>query len=271
MSRRTLLHALVFAVIASTPVGAVGQVSSFTELRIPRQHSAEFIELYAEMATAMEQSETGVRPTSQNLLQHAWATNVSFVEIVTYETLEDLFADFNGENAKIRAYAQTLDEADREAFRERYGRYLGMYLEGHSDENRSWIQDWGFGYETAGHEDHAHVVARSRYSPTWANRAEFLELMGKLNVPADPSTAVELMIQASGHTTGSGANVDVWRVYESWSDFAEAQSAPVPEGNEEDWARLFEIEGRHRDDIFTRVGTLVRDGEGPGRFHVAGN
>jgi hypothetical protein len=223
------------------------------------------------MATAMEQSGVGVQPVSQNLLQHAWATNVAFLEIVMYESLDDLFEDFNGDNAKIAAYRETLPEADREAFMERYRRYRSMYLQGHTDENRTMIQDWGYTYDVTGHEDHAHVVARSRYGPTWQNRPEFLELYGKLNVPADPASATELMIQASGHTTGSGAPVDVWLVYENWSDFAEAQMADVPEGNEADWARMFEIEGWHRDDLFVRVGTLVREGDGPGRFHVVGN
>ena len=69
MSFRTRLSAMALTVFAVVPAHAYAQSAALTELRIPRQHSEEFIELYAEMATAMEQSGVGVQPVAQNLLQ----------------------------------------------------------------------------------------------------------------------------------------------------------------------------------------------------------
>lgn len=253
------------------PVSATAQVNAITEIRIPRQHSAEFVELYAEMAEMLDASSEGARPVAKNLLGHSWANDVAFLQIITYESLDDLHADFNTDGAKMRAYRETLSEADREAFQERWARFRGLYLEGHTDEVRVAVQDWGFNYDPAGHEDHAHVVTRSQYWPTYANSNEFLELTAKNLIPEDPADHKAIMVVASRHTAGSGSYVDVWSVYESWADFAEFMTDTSLPVDEADLARAFEIEGKHRDDIFMRVGTLARDADGTGRFVLAGN
>ena len=93
MNTRAL--ALVTLVLVALPPAISAQFSSVTELRVPRQHSDEFVTLYAEMANAIEAAADGVKPISRNLLAHAWADDVSFLQIVTYETMDDLRADFN--------------------------------------------------------------------------------------------------------------------------------------------------------------------------------
>ncbi len=171
----------------------------------------------------------------------------------------------------MRAYRETLSEADREAFEERWARFRGLYLEGHTDEVRVAVPDWGFSYDPAGHEDHAHVVTRSQYWPTYANSNEFLELTAKNLIPENPTDHQAIMVVASRHTSGSGSYVDVWSVYESWADFAEFMTDNSRPVEQADVDRAFEIEGKHRDDIFMRVGTLSWDEDGTGRFVLAGN
>jgi hypothetical protein len=263
-----------FAVLTTLALPAVleAQVSDITEIRLDRQHSMEFVELYAEMANAMEAGSTDIKPVSKNLLAHSWAGDVAFIEIVTYATMADLRADFNTDPAKIRAYAETLSEEDREAFGERVARYFSLFLEGHTDETRTWVQDWGWNYDPVGHESHAHVVTRSKYDPTYANVGEFMELYAETLLPAQDDHP-GIMVTASRHTTGSGATVDIWTVYESWSDFAEfmegGDGGDPPD--EAQMARMFEIEGPHDDDIFVRVGTMNRAEDGTAEFTIAGN
>lgn len=266
--RITPICSLLAIALVAVPVGVAAQFSSITELRVPREHSEEFVELYAEMANAMETAD-GVKPVSRNLLAHAWAHDVSFLQINTYETMDDLRADFNRDPGKLGAHRETLSESDAEAFGERVQRYLQLYLEGHTDEMRTWVQDWGFTYDVAGHETHAHVVTRSSYEPTYADVGEFVDLYAELNVPEDPSGSQAIFLQASRHSTGNGSIVDIWTVYESWSDFADFMMDAGGEVDEAKTARLFEIEGKHSDNIFVRVGTLNRAEDGSATFTLA--
>ena len=253
------------------PVVASAQAVAITEIRVPRQHSAEFVELYHEMVNAMETAEEGVRPVSRNLLAHSWAGDVSFLQLTTYETVDDLNAGLNGDPARIQAHMGTLPEGEREAFRARWQRFMSLYLEGHTDEARVTVQDWGFNYDPTGHETHAHVVTRSEYSPSYANAGEFLESWKELNVPENPTDSDALAILAARHLSGSGPNVDIWTIYESWQDFADFMSAPAPSTDEEAVARMLEIEGEHRDGIFVRVGGYYRAEDGTARFQLAEN
>ena len=174
-----------------------------------------------------------------------------------------------GDPAKLGAHRRTLSESDAEAFGDRAQRYLQLYLEGHTDEMRAWVQDWGFVYDPAGHETHAHVVTRSTYEPTYADVGEFVDLYAELNVPEDPSDVKAIFLQASRHSTGNGAILDIWTVYESWSDFADFMMDGGGDVDAAKTARLFEIEGRHGDDIFVRVGTLNRAEDGSATFTLA--
>ncbi len=263
-----------FAVLTALalPAALEAQVSDITEIRLDRQYAQEFIELHAEVANAMEAGSGDIKPVSKNLLAHSWAGDVAFIEIVTYATMDDLRADFNRDLAKIRAYRETLSEDEREAFGERYRRYRSLFLEGHTDETRTWVQDWGWNYDAAGHETHAHVVTRSRYDPTYANAGEFLELYAENLLPSQEDHP-GIMVTASRHTTGSGANVDIWTVYESWSDFAEFMEggAGGDPPDQAKMARMFEIEGHHEDDIYVRVGTMNRGEDGTAEFTIVGN
>lgn len=269
MKIRTIAGSAALLGLALLPPSVDAQVSDVTEIRLPRQHVQEFVELYAEMVNAIEASGEGVKPVSRNLLAHAWANDVALLEIITYATTDDLRADFNTDPAKINAYRETLSEAEAEAFTERWRRYRGLYLEGHTDETRAWVQDWGFGYDPEGHETHAHVVTRSKYWPTYRDAGEFLELFEELNVPDDSAEHPGIMVAATRHMTGSGANVDIWTVYESWSDFAASMTQDGGEVDEAKLARMFEIEGRHQDDIFVRVGTMNRGSDGTATFTIA--
>lgn len=253
------------------PAAASAQPVAITEIRVPRQHSEEFVELYHEMVNAMETVEEGVKPVSRNLLAHAWAGDVSFLQLTTYETVDDLNAGLNGDPAKIRAHMETLPEGEREAFRERWQRFLSLYLEGHTDEARVTVPDWGFNYDPTGHETHAHIVTRSEYSPSYANANEFLETWGELNIPEDAADSDALMIVAGRHLSGSGPTVDIWTVYESWKDFADFMSAPGPSPDQEAVARMLEIEGEHRDGIYVRVGGYYRAEDGTARFELTQN
>ena len=253
------------------PVVTSAQAVEITEIRVPRQHSQEFIELYAEMVNAMESAEEGVMPVSRNLLAHAWAGDVSFLQLKTFETVDDLQAAFNRDGAKIQAYMETMPEGERQAFRERWQRFMSLYLEGHTDETRAIVPDWGFNYDPAGHETHAHVVTRSEYSPSYADAGEFLQIWDEVNTPHDPTESEALMVMASRHLQGRGPNVDVWTVYESWHDFADFMSASPPTVDQEASARMMEIEGEHRDGIFVRVGGYYRAEDGTAVFQIAGS
>ena len=268
--RTSTLVSLIFAGLL-IPMVTSAQAVEITEIRVPRQHSDEFVELYDEMVNAMESAEEGIKPVSRNLLAHAWAGDVSFLQLTTYETFADLQAALNGDGAKIRAHAETLPEDEREAFMERWQRYVSLFIEGHTDEGRVVVPDWGFEYDPTGHETHAHVVTRSEYSPSYANANEFLEIWGELNVPEDPDDTEALMIVAGRHMTGSGPTVDIWSVYESWHDFADFMSGAPPSVDQEPLHRMMEIEGEHRDGIFVRVGGYYRAEDGTARFRLAEN
>jgi quinol monooxygenase YgiN len=250
MNKKTMLLGGLLTCLTVMP--AVGQILDIQYLDVPRQHMQEFAELHKEMMELSAQGPTTI--TGHFVYAHAYAGPHSLVVVNRYANTVDMERDSS--NAGIRNYAESIsDSTEQAAFRNKVNKYFSWYLEGHSDEVRSIVADYGFFKEDL---DPAkmHVVVVGHYNPKWSDMQEFMELYDDQLIAAGRESGYPDGISLNTHLRGSGAGVSAVNWFPSWEVFAKSVSE-APENDSEQMDRLWEIAGQHHDDIYVSVGSMV--------------
>lgn len=253
MRKKTMLWGIVLCCLTVMPAAA--QVLDIQYLDVPRQHMEEFAELHKEMMELSAQGPTTI--TGHFVYAHAYAGPHSLIVVNRYDNAVDMESDSS--NTGIRQYAESLtDSTEEAAFQERVNKYFSWYLEGHTDEVRSVVPDRGFFKENI---DPAkmHVVVVGHYNPKWSDMEEFMKLYDEQLIAAGREAGFADGISLNTHFRGNGDNVSTVSWFPSWDAFAKSLTEG-PDTDPEQMQKLWEISGKHHDDIYVSVGSMV-DGE----------
>ena len=156
-----LLLTVSFALFAQNVV-------NITYVTVPRQDSETFLELHKKF-TNLSLGEERVLVNS-GMFAHAFAGDYTYAIYDFYNSAEDLVIDADISNKILdqNIKAMKLDEEAQAKMQEEYMSYLGMYIEGHSDQIRTFegLEKLGFESESMDWSTKK-VVVLSKYSTKW--------------------------------------------------------------------------------------------------------
>ena len=196
-------------------------VVNITYVTVPRQDSETFLELHKKFTNLSLGEDRKI--VNSGMFAHAFAGDYTYAIYDFYQTAEDLVKDSDisnkilGDNIK----AMNLDEKAQAKMQKEYMAYLGMFIEGHSDQVRTFegLEKLGFVSENMDWSTKK-VVVLSKYSTKWGTNNDFTEGLISGSLKDNKESGKTLAMYASRHLYGSGMDWHSYMFYETWSDFA---------------------------------------------------
>ena len=245
-----LLLTVSFALFAQNVV-------NITYVTVPRQDSETFLELHKKF-TNLSLGEERVLVNS-GMFAHAFAGDYTYAIYDFYNSAEDLVinADISNKILDQNIKAMKLDEEAQAKMQEEYMSYLGMYIEGHSDQIRTFEGLEKLGFESEGMDwSTKKVVVLSKYSTKWGGNKDFTEglISGSLKDNKDSGKTVAMY--ASRHLYGTGMDWHSYMFYETWSDFAAFEESSYGGSMDEAANKYWSSVTSHEDEILMWIGGI---------------
>ena len=232
-------------------------IVNITYVTVPRQDSETFLELHKKFTNLSLGEDRKI--VNSGMFAHAFAGDYTYAIYDFYQTAEDLVKDSDisnkilGDNIK----AMNLDEKAQAKMQKDYMAYLGMFIEGHSDQVRTFegLEKLGFVSENMDWSTKK-VVVLSKYSTKWGTNNDFTEGLISGSLKDNKESGKTLAMYASRHLYGSGMDWHSYMFYETWSDFAAFEESNYGAAMDEDAIKYWSSVSSHEDEILMWIGGI---------------
>ncbi|MFT4673679.1 MAG: hypothetical protein ACI9R6_000571 [Saprospiraceae bacterium] len=251
---KNLIYALFLTV--SCTVFAQDLVN-ITYVTVPRENSETFLELHEKYTNlSLGEARTIVQSA---VFAHAFAGDYTFAVYDFYNSEVDLVTDAAISDTILEANikAMNLDEKAQAAMDAAYMNYVSMFVEGHTDQIRSFkgLESLSFENENIDWSTKK-VVVVSKYDTQWSKNKDFREAMIDGNMKVLKESGKVEATYTSRHLYGSGMDWHSYMFYNSWSDFAAYEESNFGEAMNENDMKFWSAIDAHEDEILMWIGGI---------------
>ena len=194
---------------------------NITYVSVARENSEEFLDLHKKFTNMSMGEERTIIQSA--VFANAFAGDYTFAVYDFYNTEVALVTDaaISTKIMDANIKALNLDEKAQVTLDADYKRYVGMFVEGHSDQIRSFkgLEELSFSNEDIDWSTKK-VVVVSKYDTQWSKNKDFTQAMKDGNIKALKESGKVALTVTSRHLYGSGMDWHSYMFYNSWSDFA---------------------------------------------------
>ena len=233
---------------------------NITYVSVARENSEEFLELHKKFTNMSLGEERTIIQSA--VFAHAFAGDYTFAVYDFYDTEVALVTDaaISTKIMDANIKALNLDEKAQASLDADYKRYVGMFVEGHTDQIRSFkgLEELSFSNEDIDWSTKK-VVVVSKYDTQWSKNKDFTQAMIDGNIKALKESGKVALTVTSRHLYGSGMDWHSYMFYNSWSDFAAYEESNFGGAMNANDIKFWSAIDAHEDEILMWIGGISPD------------